>query len=74
MAEVKKESFTRFEKARILGARSLQIAMGAKSLVQKSREIDPILLAKEERDAGLTPIKVVRNIGLNPIDKKRRSN
>jgi len=54
---------TRFEKARSLGARALQIAQGAQSQI-KTKEEDPIKIAREENDAGATPIRVVHRIGV----------
>ena len=59
---------TRFEKARILGARSLQIAQGAQAQI-KTREEDPIDIAREENDAGATPMTVVRKIGITKKTK-----
>lgn len=59
----RKAKLTRFEKARILGARALQIAQGAQAQV-KTRAEDPIDIAREENDAGATPMRVVRKIGI----------
>ncbi|MCD6398335.1 MAG: DNA-directed RNA polymerase subunit K, partial [Candidatus Aenigmarchaeota archaeon] len=53
-------------KTRIIGARSLQIAMGAPLLVKaKSNELDPIDLATREFVAGVIPMTVKR-----PLPKK----
>ena len=52
---------TRFAVARLLGARSLQIALGAPVLV-KSEETDPIKLAKEEFKEKILPITIKRKI------------
>ena len=49
---------TRFEKARILGARALQLSMGAKPLVKVGESIDPIDIAKLELDDGVLPLDV----------------
>ena len=52
---------TRFEKARVVGARALQIAMGAPILISPSSGIgNPIDLALAELDAGALPITVRR--------------
>jgi len=51
--------YTRFEKARIIGARSLQIAMGAPVLI-KTGKTDPIEIAIEEYNMGVIPITVRR--------------
>jgi len=53
--------YTRFEKARIIGARALQIVMGAPVLVNvPSDVIDPIHIAEMEYKKGLIPITVKR--------------
>ena len=51
--------YTKYENARILGARALQIAMGAPVLVEIEKK-DPIVIAKKEFDAGILPITVRR--------------
>ena len=51
--------YTRFEEARIIGARALQLAMGAPPLVKPAKDISPIGLAAEEMSAGKIPITVV---------------
>lgn len=55
-----KEKYTRFERARIIGARALQIAMGAPVLVEDDGRLDPLNLAIEELKAGVIPITVKR--------------
>ncbi|RBQ23224.1 DNA-directed RNA polymerase subunit K [Candidatus Methanobinarius endosymbioticus] len=49
---------TRFEKARILGARALQLSMGAKPLVKVSDSIDPIDIAALELENKVLPLDV----------------
>ena len=51
--------YNRYEKARILGARSLQISYGAPVLVE-TEQTEPILIAAEEYDAGVLPFTVRR--------------
>jgi len=56
---------TRFERARIIGARALQIGMGAPVLVNleevpKSVREDPVALARVELEKGVLPMTVVR--------------
>ena len=52
---------TRFERARIIGARALQIAMGPPTLfVTTGLEPDPIALAFREFDTGALPLNVSR--------------
>jgi DNA-directed RNA polymerase subunit K len=49
---------TRFEKARILGARALQLSMGAKPLVKVSGSIDTIDIATLELEGKILPLDV----------------
>jgi DNA-directed RNA polymerase I, II, and III subunit RPABC2 len=52
---------TRFEKARVVGARALQIAMGAPILISPTSGVgNPIDLALAELDANVLPITVRR--------------
>jgi len=51
--------YTKFEKARIIGARALQIAMGAPVIIETDKS-NPLDVAKEEFDRGLIPITVKR--------------
>lgn len=54
---------TRFEKARIIGARALQLSMGAPSLIKSSEVfLDPIITAIKELEAGIIPITVRRRL------------
>ena len=51
--------YTRYERARIIGARALQISMGAPLLVTTSR-MDPLEIAIEEFNENVIPITVKR--------------
>jgi len=53
---------TRFEKARIVGARALQISMGAPILVDAAENTNPIDIALSELDAGILPITIRRTL------------
>jgi DNA-directed RNA polymerase subunit K len=55
--------YTRFEKARIIGARALQISMGAPSTLAKIPKdtIDPIEIAMLEFKEDAIPITVKRD-------------
>jgi DNA-directed RNA polymerase subunit K/omega len=53
---------TRFEKARIVGARALQIAMGAPILVEPSSLSSPIDIALSELELGILPITIRRTL------------
>ncbi len=56
------KEYTKYEKARIIGARALQIAMGAPVLIETD-EIDPIDIAIEEFEKGVVPITARRSEG-----------
>ena len=49
---------TRFEKARVLGARALQISLGAP--MEEAVSYDPLITAERELDNGHIPISVKR--------------
>jgi DNA-directed RNA polymerase subunit K/omega len=54
---------TRFEKARIVGARSLQISMGAPILVEVSEGFSsPIDIALKELEIGILPMTIRRTL------------
>jgi DNA-directed RNA polymerase subunit K len=54
--------YTRFEKARIIGARALQISLGAPVLLEiPEGVIDPIEIAKMEFVREVIPIDVKRD-------------
>lgn len=67
-AEPKKEKIligppklTRFERARIIGARALQLALGAPPFIPLDPSIkDPITLARKELEAKALPISIRR--------------
>ncbi|MEK6881878.1 MAG: DNA-directed RNA polymerase subunit K [Nanoarchaeota archaeon] len=71
---MKQENFTKYEVARILGARALQIAMDAPLLLKistdelESMKYDPLNIAEAEFKAGVLPISVKR-----PFPEKRES-
>ncbi|GAB3027533.1 DNA-directed RNA polymerase subunit K [Natronobiforma cellulositropha] len=53
------QRYNRYEKARILGARALQVSYGAPVLTDTDLS-EPILIAAEEYDAGVLPFTVHR--------------
>ena len=54
---------TRFEKARIVGARALQISMGAPILVEISEGfLSPIDIALKELETGILPMTIRRTL------------
>lgn len=66
MAEEKFNEHTKYEKARMLGARAMQIAMGAPFLVKLSEkeleelQYNPLEIAKLEFEKGILPISIKR--------------
>ncbi|MCK4613783.1 MAG: DNA-directed RNA polymerase subunit K [Thermoplasmata archaeon] len=66
------DTLTRFEKARVIGARALQISMGAPSALRTHENLlNPIDIALSEFEKGIIPIKVKgkTHTGLrNPIE------
>ena len=60
------EDYTKYEKARIIGSRALQISMGAPFMIDIPRDklqeisFNPIEIAKLEFNAGAIPITVER--------------
>ena len=69
---MQKEEFTKYEKARVLGARALQIAMNAPLLIKIEKEdlekvkYDALKIAEIEFESGILPIMVKR-----PFPKKK---
>ena len=54
---------TRFEKARIVGARALQISMSAPILIEVDGSLSsPIDIALKELDSGILPITIRRTL------------
>ena len=60
--EVGPPKLTRFEKARIVGARALQIALGAPILIEPSTLSSPIDFALKELEIGILPVTIRRTL------------
>ena len=57
------KKLTRFERARVVGVRALQIAMGAPVLIDVPRETkSPIEVAEIELQEGVLPISIRRTL------------
>ena len=58
------EELTKYEKARIIGARALQLYFGAPPLVKVSdeKDIEYVKLAEKELMEKVIPLKVVREM------------
>lgn len=60
---------TRYEKARIIAARALQLSLGAIPLIDvKNIAKDPVIIAMEELKRGLLPITVIRRTPAGEIE------
>ncbi len=68
MAKEKLVEYTKYEKARMIGSRALQLSMGAPFLIKLSDEelkkikYNPIEIAMKELDEGVMPITVKRPV------------
>lgn len=56
------KNLTRYEEARIIGARALQISMGAPILTERGEEMNPIAIAKKEFEKNVVPITIKRDM------------
>ncbi len=60
--------YTKYEKARMIGSRALQLSMGAPALIKLSKEeleeirYNPIKIAEKEFEAGVLPVTVKRQV------------
>ena len=54
----KTKKYSRYEEARLISARALQLSMGGIPLV-KVKEYDPIKLAEIELEKGKLPLEVI---------------
>ena len=74
----KLDNFSKYETARILGARALQIAMNAPLLIKISKEdlervrYDALKIAEIELESGVLPISVKKPFPGRRDDKLRR--
>ena len=70
---LEENSYTSYEKARMIGSRALQLSQGAKPLIDFSEEeiasinFNPIEIAKREFDAGVIPLSIKRSL---PSERK----
>lgn len=56
------ETYNKFEKARLIGARALQLALGAPALVKVDKKKDKYIdIAKNELEKGVLPITVKKD-------------
>ena len=75
---MKKEEFTKYEVARIIGARALQIAMNAPLLIKMNKEdlekikYDSLKIAEIEFESGVLPISVKKPFPQKKEEKLKR--
>ena len=75
---MKSEDFTKYERARILGARALQIAMNAPLLIKISQEdlerikFDSLKIAEIELESDILPISIKKPFPQKKEEKLRR--
>jgi len=63
--------YTKYELARIIGARALQLAMGAPLLIKRPKELyDTVDIAKVEFESGILPISIRRPSPLRVEEKE----
>ncbi len=68
------EEFTKYEKARMIGSRALQIAIGAPFLIKMNEKelekinFNPVEIAKMEFEEGIIPITIRR-----PLPRSKNS-
>jgi len=74
------EQFSKYERARIIGARGLQISMDAPLLIDMEEKemnnlnFDPLKLAEAELNAGILPISINRPLPERKEEKLKRLN
>ncbi len=70
--------YTRYEKARIIGARALQIAMGAPYMIKLTKKqleeikYNPIKIAELEFEKKLIPMKIIREMPKYNVEIKSK--
>jgi len=73
------EGYTKYEKARMLGSRALQLAMGAPFLIKLSESdlekigFNPVEIAKMEYAEGVLPITVTRPLPGERLEKEEEA-
>ena len=69
--------YSKYEMARIIGARALQIAMGAPFLVKINKEeldrinYDCVKIAKKEFEGGVLPITIKRPLPSKVVEEEK---
>jgi len=61
-SQIHAEFLTKYERARVLGTRALQLSLNAISTVDTTNMTDPLLIAEKELAEGKIPIIVRRQL------------
>lgn len=59
-SSIPRTKLTKFEKARVIGTRAMQLSMNAEPIINIGEEIDPVKIALQEYDTGDLNIHVLR--------------
>jgi DNA-directed RNA polymerase subunit K/omega len=68
MVKIETPKLTKYERARLIGSRALQISMGAPFMIKLSKKeleemgYNPVEIAKRELEADKLPMEVVREV------------
>ncbi len=62
-------AMTRFERARLISARALQLSLGAPPLVKPPKGTKPYDLAKQELEQGVLPLVALRRLPSGKLEK-----
>ncbi|MBT3406769.1 DNA-directed RNA polymerase subunit K [Candidatus Woesearchaeota archaeon] len=71
-----KDRLTKYEKARVLGSRALQLSMGAPMLVKLSKKdlenihYNPLEIAKIEMGKGVLPLIIARTLPMSSVKEE----
>lgn len=65
----KSYKITKFEKARIIGTRAMQLSNNAPPLIDIGEEIDPLNIAKREYELGILQLYIIRKFPDGTIQK-----
>lgn len=67
-SNTERETYTRYEKARMVGSRALQISQGAEPKIKLTKKdferirYNPVEIAKMELDKGYIPLNIKRSV------------
>ncbi len=56
------QMLSKFERARVIGARAVQLSAGAPPLIEVSGQSSPVEVAMKELESGIIPLIVLRQV------------